>query len=271
MRSVTKTGTPATRPVVLITGAAGGLGGALAEAYARDGAELVLADIDEAGIDTLASRCPGALVAAADIRDRAACEALVAAALERFGRLDVLIHNAGLTHRSAFRDTDLEVIRRVFEVNFFAAVQLTAAALPHLLANRGTIVVVSSVAGVAPLIGRTGYAASKHALHGFFDTLRTEHAADGLGVVIVCPSFIDTGFSQRALDASGGRVRRQRANVGRLLRPGQVAEAVVAAVRRRRRLVLVSPVAHASMWLHRLAPALYERLMRRSQRAELSA
>ena len=187
--------------------------------------------------------------------------------------MEVLINNAGLSHRSRFEETSTAVIRQVMEVNFFGAVHCTRAARPALRARRGTVVALSSVAGFAPLIGRTGYAASKHALHGFFNSLRTELTGDGgpagaVRVLVVCPGFVDTGFARRALDGQGGRLSGPRALAGRPLRPEQVAAAVLEGVRRGRRQRLISPVAHASLWVSRLAPGLYDRLMRRSQRAE---
>lgn len=177
--------------VVLITGAAGGLGRALARSFAADGARIAVLDRDASGAEALAaelrSQARHALSLACDVTDAAACERAAAVVIEAWGAIDVLINNAGITHRSAYRRTDPAVTRRVMEVNFFGAVNCTRAALAALTESRGLIIVVSSVAGFAPLIARTGYAAAKHALHGFFDSLRTELAEDGVGVLLVCP------------------------------------------------------------------------------------
>ena len=171
---------------------------------------------------------------------RADCEAAVAEVVETWGGIDVLVNNAGITHLGLFRDTDVDVIRRVVEVNFFGAVNCTKAALPSLLERHGQIVVTSSVAGVAPLATRTGYAASKHALHGFFDSLRSEHRGDGLGVLIVCPSFVDTKIGDRALGVDGGSAPAgARTGVQTPVPPEDIADAVVDAARRDRRLLLV--------------------------------
>ncbi len=131
-----------------------------------------------------------ALALNCDVTDAASCADAIRSAVERFGGVDVLVNNAGITHRSAFATTDPAVLRRVMEVNFFGAMNLTHHALPHLLRSRGAIVAISSVAGFAPLIARTGYAASKHALHGFFESLRSEVRSQGVDVTLVCPSFI---------------------------------------------------------------------------------
>jgi len=138
-----------------------------------------------------------------DVADDADCVRAVGDCIARYGRLDVLVANAGISHRSAFASTDAAVIRRVMEVNFFGAVNCTRAALPHLRSVRGAIVAVSSVAGYSPLVARTGYAASKHALHGFYDSLRAELAEDGVDVTLVCPSFVATGIGRNALGGDG--------------------------------------------------------------------
>ncbi len=261
----------AERSVVVITGGAGDIGRALARAWVERGAHVALLDVD--GSRLAAARDDvgphdRVLAVECDVTDHAACEAAVARVIDRWGGIDVLVNNAGLSHRSLFADTDLAVLRRVVEVNLFGAIHCTRAALEHVRRRRGTLVAISSVAGYAPLVGRTGYAASKHALHGFFDSLRTEIERDGVGVLIVCPAFVDTGFAGRALDGGGGVLSGPRALAGRALTPDRVAQAVVDAVRRRRRRRLISPVAHASLWLSRLVPSLYDRAMRRSQREE---
>ncbi|MCB9539449.1 MAG: SDR family oxidoreductase [Myxococcales bacterium] len=260
--------------VVAITGGAGDIGQALGRAFGRAGARIALLDLPgprlEAAAAGLRALDVDALGLACDVTDPAACQDAVDAARSRLGPVDVLINNAGLSHRSRFTDTDPAVLRRVMEVNFFGAVHCTRAALPDLRTRGGTVVAVSSVAGFAPLVGRTGYAASKHALHGFFDSLRTELADEGVHVLVVCPSFVDTQFARTALNGAGERLQGPRALAGRPLSPDQVADAVVDAVARGKRQRLISPVAHASLWLSRLWPAAYDRVMRRAQREEFA-
>jgi NAD(P)-dependent dehydrogenase (short-subunit alcohol dehydrogenase family) len=264
----------APEPVAVITGGAGDIGRALGTAFAAAGYRVALLDLPGERLDAAAAALAAGdaqvLAVSCDVTDPGACQAAIDRVCARFGGVDVLVNNAGLSHRSRFEQTDDAVLRRVMEVNFFGSVHCTRAALPSVKSRKGTLVAISSVAGFAPLVGRTGYAASKHALHGFFDSLRTELAEDGVGVLIVCPSFVDTAFAQRALDGGGAKLSGPRALAGRQLTPAQVAESVVDAVRRRKRQRLVSPVAHASLWLSRLTPGLYDRLMKRSQRTEFS-
>lgn len=255
--------------VVLLTGAAGGIGRAIAHRYARDGAALVLADVDEGGLEDLAgdlarSAAADVLTVAFDLGDEEACARCVQAAVARFGRVDVLVNNAGITHLGSVVETRSEVFRRVMEVNFFGAVAMTKAVLPPMMAQRaGHVAVLSSIAGVAPLIGRSGYAASKHALHGFFGSLRGEVAEAGIGVTLVCPTFTRTGIGAGALGPDGGPAGGRRTETGVLLDPADVAEAVHRGVRRSRRLVVVGRTGKAAYLLARFAPALYERLMLR--------
>jgi NAD(P)-dependent dehydrogenase (short-subunit alcohol dehydrogenase family) len=204
-----------------------------------------------------------------DVTDPGQCAKAIAAARERFGGIDVLIANAGVSHRSLFLETELAVYRRVMDVNFFGALQLVKAAQEALLATRGQVVAISSVAGFAPLLGRSGYCASKHALQGFFGTLRAELAPHGVKVLVVCPGFTATGIEHHALDGRGAPAAHPQSRVGRQARPEDVADAVYQALRRGRRELVLTPVGRLSRWLVRLSPRVYEHLMTRSLRVEL--
>ena len=251
---------------VVITGAASGIGAALARRFARGGARVALLDRDGAGAEALAKELETAgaeaLPLRCDVTSPSECVAAIERVVRHTGAVDVLVNNAGITQLGRFADTDDAGLRRVMDVNFFGAVHCTRAALPSLLERRGRIVVTSSVAGVAPLATRTAYAASKHALHGFFDSLRAEHGADGLRVSIVCPSFVETAIGQHALAADGGEAEPgARTGATGAIAPERVADAVFDAAGRGRRLLFVPRRARAIAWVARLAPALYDRLM----------
>ena len=259
--------------VVVITGAAGGLGRALARAFAAAGARIAALDRDAAGAEDLATelRAQGsqALGLACDVADAAACARAMGEVMRSWGQIDVLVNNAGITHRSAYRRTDPAVTRRVMEVNFFGSVHCTRAALDALLESRGLIIVISSVAGFAPLIARTGYAAAKHALHGFFESLRTELAEDGIGVLMVCPSFIATGIDRNALGGDGRPVRHGQQIVGVRAQAEDIAAEILHAARNGKQLLLPGRMAKLSWWVSRIAPRYYARVMARRLRAEM--
>ncbi len=260
---------------VVITGAAGGIGAALARRFARAGSQVALLDLDaEAAAGRraeLESEGAVALALACDVTSAASCENAVERVTTAWGGIDILINNAGITHVGLVRDTDPAVIQRVLEVNFLGAVNCTHAALPSLLARRGQVVVLSSVAGFAPLATRAGYAASKHALHGFFGSLQAEHARDDLGVTLVCPSFVRTGIGDRALGPHGQLAGAgARSGVRREIEPAAAAEAIFRGVEKRRPLVFVGAEARLAWWVSRIWPATYERAMvRRTVRSRI--
>lgn len=250
---------------VVITGGSGGLGRALAEMAGAAGARIALLDIDRQALEEaqqqLQSRGVQALGLVCDVADLDACLNAMTRIRETFGPIDVLVNNAGIAHRSLFAATAPAVIHKVMSINFNGALHCTHAALPDLLARRGQIIVISSVAGFAPLIGRTGYAASKHALHGFFDSLRSEVAPQGVHVMIVGPSFIATGIDSRALGGDGNRLTRAKPLSGKPALPLEIARAICRAACAERDLLLPGMASKISWWLSRLAPRRYARLM----------
>lgn len=251
--------------VVLITGGAGGIGAAIARRFGKQGALIALVDLDEQQLRNQVQSLTelGITVKAwtVDVTNHTATTEVVQQVSEHFGSLDLLVLSAGLTQVSLFEHTQADVIRRVMEVNFFGAVNFVQASLPGLIASRGQIVVLSSIAGFAPLIGRTGYCASKHALHGFFDTLRAELTNQSVGVTIVCPSFVATEFATKGLQGDGSQINFDRSTTGRMLQPDQVADAIYRACQRRRPLVVLPGLGKVAYWISRVAPSWYQYMM----------
>ncbi len=259
--------------VVLISGAASGIGQALSLEFAAAGARLGLLDLDGEGVRAWAGllRDKGyqTLPQACDVADETACRSAVEAVQAHYDRLDVLVNNAGITQRDAFANTGPGVIRKVMDVNFFGAVNCTKAALPFLLQNRGQIIVTSSIAGLAPLPGRTGYCASKHALHGFFRSLRLELRDQGLRVLLVCPSFVQTNLQTRALGGDGEVTAHPQSTFGKQALPEATARAVVRAADRNQKLLVLSPAGKAARSMDRLCPSFYEWFVGRRFKSEI--
>lgn len=253
--------------IVVVTGGAGGLGAALCRCFANAGARVAVLDRDAAAAEVLAQalRSAGgdALGLGCDVSDLAQVAAAMARVESQFGGITVLVNNAGISSRCLFEASQSAVAERVMAVNYFGALHCTEAALPVLLAARGRIVAISSVAGFSPLIGRSAYAASKHALHGFFDSLRSEVADRGVSVTLVCPSFIATGIEAAALGGDGRPLGQARAVAGRVAGPDEIAARVVRACMRRDRLCLPDAMSRAAYLLSRTLPRLYESMMRR--------
>ncbi len=259
--------------VIVITGAASGIGEAISRRFAGDGARLGLLDQDKMALEAFAEELRAAGVETVgigcDVSREEECRKAIGLVLQHYGGIDILVNNAGITQRGAFVDTNTAVYRRVMDVNFFGSLYCTKAAIESLLVRRGMVIVIESLAGVAPLLGRTGYCASKHALHGLFTSLRAELRGSGLHVMLVCPGFVQTNLQTRALGADGQVATHPQSMVGRPISAGSVAEEVYRGALKRRNLIVLTPVGKLSYWLSRLAPVAYERLMARQLREEL--
>jgi short-subunit dehydrogenase len=255
---------------ILISGASEGIGRALALALAAEGADLALNARNAARLEECARECAAGgarvLTLPADVARQSECAALVRRTVERFGRLDVLINNAGITMWSRFDAvSDLEVFGRLMAVNYLGPVCLTAAALPHLKRSRGLIVAVSSVAGLTGVPERTGYAASKHALVGFFESLRIELRGSGVGVTLVAPDFVASEIHRRALGPDGKPLGHNPMQPG-IQSAAQCAALIVAAMHRRRRLLLTSARGRIVRWARLIVPPLVDSVAARAIR-----
>ena len=254
---------------VWITGASSGIGEALAGAFARVGARLVLSARREEELERVRrglSRADEHRVLAFDMAETAAVEAAARAVLATGERLDVLVLNAGITQRALARDTALAVDRRLFEVNFFGPVALTKAVLPAFRAQGGgRLVVVSSLVGKMGTPLRSGYAASKHALHGFFESLRAEEHAAGVRVTMVLPGFIRTPLPVTALTGDGSPQGRMDRGQLEGMDPEACAERALRAVLRGRDEVLIGGKERFAVLLGRVAPGLLRRVLRRAR------
>ncbi len=259
--------------VVVITGGASGIGLATAREFARDGAKIALLDMDDAALEKVLEEFKGMNVPVmgqvCDITIQDQAFESINAVINHFGHIDILFNNAGITQRGLFSDTDIAVFKRVMDVNFFGSLYCTKAALPFLIQQKGTIIVNESIAGIAPLLGRTGYSASKHALHGLFTSLRCELRSKGVHVMIVCPGFIKTNLQTRALGANGNIATHDQTIVGQPDTAENVARVIVTGVVKRKANLVLTFMGRLGHYIHRLSPVLYEKMMTRQFKKEL--
>lgn len=256
---------------IVLTGASEGIGRALALALATQGASLVLAARDAARLETLAQECRArggqAVAIATDVTSEHDLDWLVSEALRAFGGIDVLVHNAGITMWSRFDAlADLSIFERVLEVNYLAPVRLTALALPHLKQSRGLIVAVASLAGLTGVPERSAYAASKHALIGFFESLRIELAQSGVDVSIVAPDFVVSEIHKRAIGPDGQPLGASPMMQSKIMTADDCAARIVRAIGRRERLVVMSARGRLGRWLKLIAPQAIDRIAARAIR-----
>ena len=257
--------------VVLITGAASGLGWALAQACHARGDSLLLTDIDAAGLAARVVELGSERVEAlsGDITDPALHHQLVDACRTAFGRLDLLINNAGITHRSPTLLTTPAVLRKVMAVDYHAPLELTLAAAGLLRESRGRVVAIGSMAGWMPVLGRAGYCAAKSALAQSFEVLRAELAQDGMGLLMVYPSFLDTPIDRNALGGDGQPAGHARSTIGSVRSAAWMAEEILKALESGRQRLFPDRGSWLASLLWRIAPGLYYRQMSRRFAGEL--
>lgn len=243
--------------VVIVTGASSGIGEAVAREFALNGSKVVLAARNEASLASitgeLVSSGQEAIYVKTDVSVEEDCRNLIRITVENFGTIDILVNNAGISMRASFEDVEMKVLHRLMDVNFWGTVYCTKYALPYLVKNQGSLVGVSSVAGFHGLPGRTGYSASKFAMHGFLETLRIENLNKGLHVMIIAPGFTATEIRKHALNADGSEQGKSPLNEGKLTTPEYVARWVLKGIRKKKRNKLLT-------WSGRLT-ALFQRII----------
>ena len=249
----------------LITGASSGIGRACAEVFGQAGAKVVITGRQEAPLHETARHLTAlgidTLPIVADVALEADNQHMVAETIAKYGRLDVLINNAGITMRALFEEVDLAVIRQVMEINFFGTVYATKYALPHLLATKGSIVGISSIAGYRGLPVRSGYSASKFAMNGFLEALRTELLHRGVHVLTACPGFTASNIRFRALVKDGSEGGETVRNEEQMMSAEAVAARILDAVRRRRRDLVLTRQGKLTVLLNKWFPGLADKIV----------
>ena len=261
--------------VVIVTGASSGIGRATALYFAKKGSNVVLAARSVNKLKDVESKIKAfggtALVVECDVSKAEDCENLIQKTIKKYQKIDVLINNAGISMRAIFNETDLQVIRDVMDINFFGTVYCTKFALPHILKNNGSVVGVSSIGGYVGLPARTGYSASKYAMHGFLDALRTENLEKDLHVLVACPGFTASNIRNSALTADGTAQGESPRSEAKMMQPGEVAKDIYYSIRNKEQNLVLTKEGKVAVFLSKWAPKFLQRMIFKEMKKELDS
>ena len=244
--------------VVIITGASSGIGAATAREFAANGSKVMLAARSEDRLAAIVSEIRAlngeASYQVTDVSREEDCRNLVEKTVQKYGTIHILVNNAGLSMRALFSEVDLKVLHTLMDVNFWGTVYCTKYALPYLVANKGSLVGVSSVAGFHGLPGRTGYSASKFAMHGLFETIRIENLKKGLHVMVIAPGFTATEIRRHALLANGSEQGVSPRKEHKLKSPEFVARWILKGIRKKKRNKIITLIGQLTALFQRIIP-----------------
>ncbi len=251
--------------VVIVTGASSGIGRELACQLAEQGAWLSLAARNVKRLETVSAECKSrggrAITVQTDVGEQAQCEALIQETVKNYRRIDVLVNNAGITMWAKFEDLqDLGLVEKIMRTNFFSSVYCTYYALPYLKQAKGQIVAISSLTGKAGVPTRSAYAASKHAMAGFFDSLRIEIAEYEVGVTMIYPDFVSSEVRERALGPDGRPLGTSPVREKEVMQVETCAEMIIQAMEKRKRELIMTFRGKVGQWVKLIAPGVVDRI-----------
>ncbi|MDX2189543.1 MAG: SDR family oxidoreductase [Bacteroidota bacterium] len=251
--------------VIIITGGTSGIGRALAIKFGNEGSKIIISGRDleklfatEKELKLLGINCIGVV---ADASSEVDASILVNRAYKEYGKIDILICNAGISMRALFNDVDLNVLKKVMDTNFWGAVYVCKAALPYLIQSKGSIVGISSIAGYRGLPGRTGYSASKFALQGFLESIRTELLYSGVHVLVACPGFTSSNIRNVALGADGNSQKESPLDEQKIMPAETVANEIYNAVINRKRDLVLTSQGKLTVLLNKLFPGFMDKMV----------
>ena len=251
--------------VVVITGGSDGIGKALVELYLNKGAKVATCARNYEKLYQLQSAHTGKplFIHATDVSKETDCRGFMDAVIKEFGTIDILINNAGVSMRALVQDVDLDTIRRVMDINFWGTVYCTKFALEYIVQNRGTIVGVSSIAGYRGLPGRSGYSASKYAVNGWLEALRTELLESGTNVMWVCPGFTSSNIRNAALNSKGESQGESPMDEGAMMSSDECAIHIADVIEKRKRTLVLTFTGKRAVFMNKFFPSLADKLVRK--------
>jgi dehydrogenase/reductase SDR family protein 7B len=251
--------------VVIITGGSSGIGKALAEVFGTEGSKILItgrnANDLSVAVDELRKKGIDIHGFASDVSKEEDNRNMAAEALRLFGRIDVLINNAGITMRALFEDVDMEVIRKVMDINFYGVLYATKYCLPEILKNGGSVIGISSIAGYRGLPGRTGYSSSKFALNGFLEVLRTEMLKKGVHVMTACPGFTTSNIRKRSLTKDGSLQGDSPRDEAKMMSAEECAQHIYRATIKRKNILILTTQGKFTVFLNKWLPGLTDKLV----------
>ncbi|MTI86347.1 MAG: SDR family oxidoreductase [Balneolaceae bacterium] len=253
---------------VWITGASSGIGEAFVRAFHQEGANLILSSRREEALTDIKNNLEGDIsrvnILPLDLTDSDSFSAKTTEALSFFGQIDVLINNGGISQRATVMDSEMDTFRRLMEVNYFGAVGLTKKVLPHMIEQKsGHIIVTSSVAGKIGTKYRSGYAASKHAVQGFFNSLRQEMYEHNVAVTLLCPGFIKTNISKNALTGDGTKFDKMGDAHSNAMTADEMVSRVMPKIKAKKEEIYVTGFKEGlALWVQRFSPSLLNRILK---------
>lgn len=258
-----------TKKVIWITGASSGIGEATAYKYNQEGYKVILSARKEKELERVKNNCQfpeNAKVLSLDLMESDSFAQKTAEAIAAFGQVNIVLHNGGISQRSLIKETSLEVDRKIMEVNFFGTIALTKAILPQFITQKsGQFGVISSLVGKFGSPYRSSYAASKHALHGFFESLRHEHFDENISVTMICPGFIHTDVSKNALTADGSPLNEMDSAQANGMSTEECAKQIFQALKSQKEEVYIGGKEKFGIYLKRLVPTIFTKILRKSE------
>ncbi|MCW3080257.1 SDR family oxidoreductase [Segetibacter sp.] len=253
------------KKVVVVTGGSEGIGKALVELLLESGARVATCGRNYEKLYQLQTANAGRPlhIGTADVSKESDCKNFINSVVETFGTIDILINNAGLSMRALFKDLELDTLRTLMDVNFWGTVYCTKFALSEIIKNKGTVVGVSSPAGFRGLPGRTGYSASKFAVNGFLEALRTELLDDGVNVMWVAPGFTASNIRNVALDKDARPQKENPMNEDKLMSAEECAKYILKSIEKRKRTLVLTLLGKTSLLLNKFLPGVADKMVRK--------